>query len=329
MLFWFLFCRLPTSGGNKQGKKVVVKNWKVWYNVVMRNCDICFIGGGPAGLSGAIYAARAGFDVVILEKLAVGGQVNITPHIENYAGFGSVSGVELSAKMGEQAEACGAQIMYDQAISITTAQNRQTVELLGGEIINSRALVLAMGAQAKTLGLVGEAELVGAGVSYCATCDGAFFKGKNVVVVGGGKAASLDVEYLAPIVKTVTWINGGEIIDSTPSSVVKMPNCTVVKLGGSPLKSITVNTPTGMAEIPCDGMFVAVGFSPANALAKGLVQLDAKGYIVTNENMQTSEPNIYAIGDIRSKDFRQIVTAVSDGAIAAFNISKSIKKIKT
>lgn len=294
----------------------------------MIQTDICIIGAGPAGLTAAIYAARSGRKVLVLEMLASGGQVNITPNVENYPGFTAIAGFELSGKMRLQAEACGAQFFSGEAVRIQDGGETKRVDLLGGEQVECGALILCMGAVSKHLGLPNETELTGAGISYCATCDGAFFRGKRVMVVGNGRGAAADVQYLCPIVEKVYWLtrqeNDSEI---SAENLEKIEFSSVVELQGKPLQAVKVAGRDGkLTDLPLSGLFVAVGYTPLSFLAEGVVDLDERGYIRTDEAMRTSAMGIYAAGDVRSKGFRQIVTACSDGAIAAHYAVAALKK---
>lgn len=263
--------------------------------------DVIIIGGGPAGLAASIYAARAGASVLVLEELSLGGVAAATPVIENYPGFESISGYELADKMSAQAAKCGASVYYGKAEKIEDGEIKK-VTLAGGEILSCRALVLALGSSPRKLGVEGEADMLGMGLSYCATCDGNFFRGKKVIVAGKGTHAKSAAEYLAPIASEVTVIDP----ELTP----------VVKFNGKPLESVTVRDSGVERDIECSGLFVSLGYAPNVSLAEKLVRTDPHGYIICDEKMSTSLAGIFAAGDIVKKPLRQIATAVSDGAIA-------------
>lgn len=321
----------------------------------MKKYKICVIGGGPAGLTAAIYAARAGMSVVVLEKLSVGGTVSITPEIANYPGFTQVSGWELSEKMREQAATLGAEIIEDGAVKITNNVdlvssdenitnnvdiinsvekiidgNKKLIETGGGEKILADAVILAMGAASKHLGIKNETELIGMGVSYCATCDGAFFKGKRVMVVGGASQAVADVKYLAPIAEKVYLVT--EKSEGSLSNQVDFPNVEIIynsvitDLAGSPLNAVTVRNGGKTTEYKVTGLFVAIGYVPQSYLVKDFIPVDERGYIIADESTKTSVKGFYVAGDIRTKPLRQIVTACSDGAVAATAAMRELKK---
>ena len=263
--------------------------------------DIITVGGGPAGLSAAIYAARSGASVAVVESLTVGGVAAATPEIENYPGYERISGYELSQKMSEQAQRLGARIIYGKVEKIRDGQVKR-LQLSGGEELTCSALVLAPGSTPRKLGVERESELLGAGLSYCATCDGNFFRGKHVVVAGAGKHAASAEEYLRNIAQKVTVVN---------------PRVTpVTKLIGNPLAAIEISENGTARVIECGGLFVELGYEPSTELVKGFVQTDQAGYVICNERMQTDKAGVFAAGDIVRKPLRQIVTAAADGAIA-------------
>ncbi len=278
-----------------------------------KDYDVIIAGGGPAGLAAAIYAARSGARTVVLEGLAVGGVAAATPLIENYPGFESISGFELSQKMEAQAIRCGAEIKYAKIEKLSDGEFK-SAELSTGEVLRAPALVLATGSEPRKLGLEGESELLGAGLSYCATCDGNFFRGKTVAVVGGGSHAASSAEYLVPIAKKVYRIYSGKLEEANGTENIE--NARITALFGNPLSSVTLSVNSEKRELALDGLFVALGYTPASDLAKGLVACDEHGYIICDERMQTDKNGIFAAGDAVKKPLRQIVTAVSDGAIA-------------
>lgn len=275
--------------------------------------DVIIVGGGPAGLSAAIYSARSGAKTAVIEALFAGGVAAATPVIENYPGFTNISGFELAQKMQEQAAACGAEIIYGKAVEIKDGE-RKTVVLESGESLVCGALVLALGSEPRKLGVSGEDELLGAGLSYCATCDGNFFRGKTVTVAGVGNHAVSAAEYLLPIAKKVYVVSPGKAVNVTGAECIG--NAKITALGGNPLESVTIACDSGEHVIKTDGLFVTLGYKPAVGLIKGLINTDGGGYIICDERMQTNVAGIFAAGDARSKSLRQIVTAASDGAIA-------------
>ena len=288
--------------------------------------DVIILGAGPAGLTAGIYAARGGLNAVIVESKAVGGQAALTAEIENYPGFESVSGFELVSLMQAQCERLGVAFVYDNPVNVSLDGNIKSVETAYSGVLEARAVILATGAMPRTLGLPRESALMGGGVSYCATCDGAFFKGKAVAVVGGGNTAAEDALYLEKFASSVTLIHRRDALRADAilakriaESTVKVAwDSVVTQLNGeNKLSSVTLkNVKTGeLSDLPVSGLFVAVGQTPATEGLKG-VELDG-GYIVTDEEMHTSLPGVFAAGDVRKKTLRQVVTATADGAIAA------------
>lgn len=289
--------------------------------------DIAIIGGGAAGLTAGLYAARGGVDAVVYEELFPGGQAAKTHLIENYPGFPEgVEGFAIGAKLQEQAEKFGATLSYD-GVSALDLKNRTL--LSGGREIAFRALILCMGASPRTLGLAREEELTGKGVSYCATCDGAFFRDKDVAVIGGGDTALADALYLARVCRTVTLVHRRDELRAAAvlqKAAREQDNihfalssvCTAL-LGAETLSGLTLRDlkTEQERELPVSGAFVAVGVSPRTELVRGQLNLNEGGYIVTDARMQTNLPGVYAAGDVRNTPLRQVVTACADGAVAA------------
>ena len=290
--------------------------------------DMIIIGGGPGGYTAALYAARAGLNTLVLEKLSAGGQMALTHQIDNYPGFeDGIDGFELGEKMQRQAERFGAQTEYAEVFRVDLKAQPKMVETSEG-IFLGRTVVLATGANPRELGVDGEAALVGRGVAYCAACDGMFYRGKTVVVVGGGNSAAADALLLSRIAKKVILVHRRESLRAT--KVYHQPllqaenvefawNSQVVELlHGEKLTGVRIrDVHTGEErEIACDGLFVSVGRKPATAFLEGQVALDENGYIIAGESTQTSIPGVYAVGDLRTKALRQVVTAVADGAMA-------------
>ncbi len=294
-----------------------------------RSYDMVIIGGGPGGYSAALYAARAGMTVLVLEKLSAGGQMALTTQIDNYPGFQEgIDGFTLGENMQQQAERFGAVTELAEVTKVVPEGEQKKVHTTEG-VFYGRTLVLATGANPRELGLTGEKELVGKGVNYCAACDGMFYKGKDVVVVGGGNTAAADALLLSRVAKSVTVVHRRDTLRAekishqaleSADNVTFVWNSTVSQLlYGDKLTAVVVeNKHTGeQRQIPCDGLFVSIGRKPATGLVQGQLQLDEAGYIVADESTQTSVPGVFAVGDIRTKSVRQIVTAVADGAVAA------------
>lgn len=295
--------------------------------------DIAVIGGGPAGLTAAVYAARAGFSVRVLEGAAPGGQMLLAHNIENYPGFSSVSGMDLADAMTAQAASLGAEIVFSNVTAVTSHAD--------GFIITSdegaekyRAVIVASGTKQRKLAVQGEEELIGCGVSYCAVCDGRFFSGKDVAVVGGGNTAIGDALYLSKFCKSVTVIHRRDRFRAERVLTDRLNTCENVRtlmqarvdkiLGEGRVEGLEIvsSAPDVLSEqfvLPVDGVFVAVGSVPTADFLCGIdgLALDESGYIRTNERCATSVRGLYAVGDVRAKSLRQIATAVSDGAVAA------------
>ncbi len=291
----------------------------------MEKYDIVIIGAGVAGLTAGLYASRAGKRVAVIEKNVAGGQILSVEKVVNYPGVPNTTGWEISDKVREQAESFGAEIVYDTVTSASLAGEKKILTLSGGEI-EADAVILAMGAGPKPLGIERESELAGGGVSYCATCDGAFFKGKDVMVAGAGKTAVEDVNYLSPIASKVYVVGEHNLPKFSQGNVERIEKAKITALSGMPLSSVKVAVGGGERDIPVSALFVALGTVPDTAWLKGAVELDGKGYIITDENMATSLKGVFAAGDIRKKELRQLVTAAADGAIAAQSAVKFIKK---
>ena len=288
--------------------------------------DLIILGAGPAGLTAGIYAARGGLNAVIVESKAVGGQAALTAEIENYPGFASVSGYELVSLMQAQCEALGVSFVFDAPVALALEGDVKRVETAYSGTLEARAVVLATGALPRTLGIERESELLGGGVSYCATCDGAFFRGKPVAVVGGGNTAVEDALYLEKFASEVYLIHRRDALradailaDRVKNSGVHIVWDSVVTAldGDKKLQSVTLkNVKSGdTSSLAVNGLFVAVGQKPATEGLTG-VELDG-GYIVTDSEMRTSLPGVFAAGDVRKKTLRQVVTAAADGAVAA------------
>ena len=291
--------------------------------------DIIIIGAGPAGLTAAIYARRAGKSVLVLEKETFGGQITFSPRLENYPGFEQISGNELAQKMLEQTLALGAEIELDTAVSVQNG----AVKTVVGELASyeGRALILAPGAQHRRLHLPGEERYIGNGLSFCAVCDGAFYKGAHAAVIGGGNTALGEIALLSELCKKVTvvqnlpFLTGEqrmiELLKEKRNVEYLFSSIVVGYEGEEQLTGLRVkNTETGEERsLAVDGAFIAIGTEPKNEAFAALVELDAQGYIRTDESCTTHTPGIFAAGDCRTKAYRQVATAISDGANAALN----------
>ena len=290
--------------------------------------DMIIVGGGPGGYTAALYAARAGLDTVVLEKLSAGGQMALTHQIDNYPGFeDGIDGFYLAEKMQKQAERFGAKSEYAEVIRMDLKASPKVVETSEG-IFCGKTVVLATGANPRELGIDHETELVGRGIAYCAACDGMFYRGKTVVVVGGGNSAAADALLLSRIAKKVIIVHRRDNLRATKiyheplmnaENVEFRWNSTVSellygdRLTGVRLKDVHTGEET---ELVADGVFVSVGRKPATELLADQIELDKGGYIAAGETTETNILGVYAVGDVRTKLLRQVVTAVADGAMA-------------
>lgn len=290
--------------------------------------DILIIGGGPAGLTAAVYGKRANKSVIVIEKGSFGGQINYSPKIENYTGFPSVSGSGLASAFVEHAIAQNVEFVPDSVLSVSQNKNSFTV-FCENDIYEAKTVIIASGAKHRTLGVPGEEQYEGKGISFCAVCDGAFYKDKDVIVVGGGNSALQETVLLAEVCKKVTMVQNldyftgeSKLIEHVKSlKNVELITGTVVKefTGGDELTGLILKKEAdgSETELKTDGVFIAIGLMPENQPFEGLVKLDNNGYIIAGEDTKTSTPGIYAAGDCRTKSVRQIATAAADGATAA------------
>lgn len=290
--------------------------------------DLIVVGGGPAGYTAALYGVRAGLDTLVLEKLSAGGQMALTETIDNYPGYPEgVEGFTLAQTMQAQAERFGAKTVYAEVESVDLTADPKTLTTSEG-VFTARTVILATGANPRTLGLPEEAELIGRGVAYCAACDGMFYKGKTVVVVGGGNTAAADALLLSRIAGKVHLVHRRDTLratkiyheplekaenvefhwNSTVEAILHEEKVTGVRLRDTVTGAVT--------ELPCDAVFVSIGRQPATELVQGQLALDPGGYILADETTRTSLPGVFAAGDLRTKPLRQVVTAVADGAVA-------------
>ena len=296
--------------------------------------DVIIVGAGPAGLTAAIYLSRASKKVLVLEAKTYGGQIINTPDIENYPAEPHISGFDFATKLYNQAKDLQAEIKFEKVINIKDLKDKKEV-ITVDNIYTSKAVILATGANNRKLGLHNEKDLIGKGVSYCATCDGMFYKNKTVSVVGGGNTALEDALYLSDIVKRVYLIHRRDDFRADKSIIDKLKekdnvsiiyNSNVTKLNAEEkLQSIEVTDINGnVTNIEVDGIFIAVGRVPENENFSKLITLDENGYVISKEDCHTNIPGVFTAGDNRTKSLRQLVTATSDGAIAATEAVKYI-----
>ena len=290
--------------------------------------DMIVVGGGPGGYTAALYAARSGLDTLVLEKLSAGGQTALTEAIDNYPGFEeSIDGFTLAEKMQRQAERFGAKSEYAEVERVDLAASPKVLETSAG-VFYGRTVVLATGAGPRELGLANEAALTGRGVAYCAACDGMRYRGRTVVVVGGGNSAAGDALALSRVAKKVILVHRRDSLRATKvyheplmraeNMEFRWNSAVTELLGGDRLTGVRLrDLRTGEeTQLDCDGVFISVGRKPATELVQGQLELDRGGYIVADETTKTSLPGVYAVGDVRTKPLRQVVTAVADGAMA-------------
>ena len=290
--------------------------------------DMVIIGGGPGGYTAALYAARAGLSTLLLEKLSPGGQMALSHQIDNYPGFpDGIDGFSLAENMQRQAERFGARTELAQVFSADLKASPKVIETSEGTF-HAKTVVLSTGAGPRLLGLPMEQELTGRGIHYCAACDGMFYRGKTVVVVGGGNSAAADALLLSRVAKKVILVHRRDSLRATKiyhqplmqaENVEFCWNSAVTellhngKVTGIRLRDLVTEEER---DLSCDGVFVSIGRKPASELAEGQLELDQAGYILAGESTETSIPGVYAVGDVRTKELRQVVTAVADGAMA-------------
>ena len=296
--------------------------------------DVIIIGGGPAGCTAGLYCARAGLDTLVIEKMAFGGQMCLAHSIENYPGaYDGIDGITLGDKMKNVAERYGATFKTDCVKAIDFTDKIKKINL-NDEILYGKTVVISTGAKHKKLGIEKEEQLTGLGVSYCATCDGMFYKNKTVVVVGGGNSALSDALYLSKICKKIYLVHRREALKASKVYINQLKNADNVEiyfntvleklLGENKLKGvITKNVKNSeFNNIKCDGLFICIGRRPETEIFKGKIAIDKGGYIIGDETTKTSAEGVFAVGDVRTKDVRQIVTATADGAVAAHFIEE-------
>ncbi|AKI98106.1 thioredoxin-disulfide reductase [Kosmotoga pacifica] len=290
--------------------------------------DVVVVGGGPGGITAGIYAVQAGLKPLIIEKALEGGQVNNTEKVENWPGFPSIGGIELAEKFAEHAREFNVEFLNAEVIDLVLEENKKTVVLDNGKKVSSKVLIISTGSNPRKLNVPGEKEFAGRGVSYCATCDGHFFTDQHIAVIGGGNSALDETLFLTKIARKITIVQNlpkltaDKLLQERVKATGKVDyifNTVVERIEGKDKveRLILKDTSTGKySELEVSGVFVFIGLVPNTDFLKGKLKLNDYGYIVTDENMETEIPGVYAVGDVREKEVRQIVTAAADGAIA-------------
>lgn len=304
--------------------------------------DLIIVGGGPAGLSASIYAMRAALKTVLIEKGVAGGQVNMSDAVENYPGFQLVTGPDLVEKLVQHAQSYGLEMPQQEVVSVEPGLDFHSVRLANGDLLHAHAVILAAGGSPRKLDIPGEDEYYGKGVSYCAVCDGFFFKENILVVVGGGDTAAEEALYLAKLAKKVYLIHRRDALRASmilqqriqaesKIEIVWNAVLTAVKGNGQGVNLVDLqSTKMGArGELATDGVFIFIGFEPNNQLVPAGVKMNADGHVITDEKCESSIPGIYAIGDLREKYARQIVASAADGCTAALAAARYVETKKT
>ncbi len=302
--------------------------------------EVIIIGSGPAGLAAALYAGRAELDTIIIEKAPLsGGQIINTYEVDNYPGIPNISGFELSTKFREHCDSMGMKFITGEVVSFTVENGIKVITLDDGTIYRSKTAIIATGANPRKLKVEGEEKLAGMGVSYCATCDGAFFRNKVTAVVGGGDVAVEDAIFLARLCKKVYVIHRRNEFRAARTYINKLMSLENVEIiwdsvveeiiGSQQVEKIVIKNVNAKdsRELPVDGVFIAVGNIPNSDVYKTVLKTDAGGYIVSGENCETNIPGVFAAGDVRTKELRQIITAASDGAISITGVEKYLNTL--
>jgi thioredoxin reductase (NADPH) len=292
--------------------------------------DLIIVGGGPGGLSAGIYAMRAALKTVLIEKGVPGGQINLSDEVENYPGFEHISGAELSMKFAEHARAYGLEEINEEVTAIEPGIKHHTVRLAGGQVLQSHAVILATGGSPRKLEIPGESEYYGKGVSYCAVCDGFFFRGKELIVVGGGDSACEEALYLAKLASKVYLVHRRDALrasmilqqrvqDDCNIEILWNSIVTEIKADEEGVNGVTLQDTRSQAkrEMPIDGVFIFIGFVPNNQLVPAGIRINGDGFVVTDDKCETNTPGIYVVGDLRERYARQIVLAAGDGCLAS------------
>jgi len=308
---------------------------------IIKDYDAIIVGGGPAGLTAGLYCRRAALTAILFERGLIGGQIAISKDVENYPGVEGITGFDLAEKLRHQAQSFGLSIIQQEVVGIIAGPDRHSVRLANGDLLRCRALILAAGGSVRKLGIPGEAEYAGSGVSYCATCDGFFFRDKTTVVVGGGDTAVEEALYLARLARKVYLVHrkkelrAGKLLQSRLMSephieVIRNTVITEIKGDGHVVSAIAIeNTETNeKGELATDGVFIFIGYLPNNQLIPPGILMNAQGLVITDDTCQTDIPGVFAVGDLRQKFANQIVVAAADGCIAALAAARYIEMEK-
>jgi thioredoxin reductase (NADPH) len=292
--------------------------------------DVVIVGGGPGGLTAGIYAMRAALKTILVEKAVAGGQVALSDEVENYPGFESITGYELSQKFLQHAQSYGMEFVQEEVVAVEPGLDFHSVKLANGSVLKTHTVILATGGSPRKLGVPGEDEYYGKGVSYCGVCDGFFFRDKTVVVAGGGDTAAEEALYLAKLAKQVYLVHRRDALrasmilqqrvkDECKIEILWNTIVTEIKANDEGVNAVSLqDTQTGeQRELSTDGVFIFIGFIPNNQLVPAGIKMNADGYVVTNEKCETNMPGIYVVGDLREKYAKQIVVAAADGCTAA------------
>jgi thioredoxin reductase (NADPH) len=298
--------------------------------MVKETYEVIIVGGGPAGLAAGLYCQRAALKTVLFEKGPPGGQIAISKEVENYPGVEGITGFDLAEKLLRHAQSFGLSVVQEEVVEINAGYDLHSVRLANGDLFHTAALILGVGGTMRKLGVPGEAEYLGSGVSYCATCDGFFFKDKTVVVVGGGDTAVEEALYLSRLTRRIYLVHRSNALSASKllqSRLLAEPAIEVIwntiiteiKGDGRTVEAVSFeDTETGEKGIfPADGVFIFIGYAPNNQLIPPEVRINEQGFVITDEKCETSVPGIFAVGDLRKKFANQIVVAAADGAVAA------------
>jgi thioredoxin reductase (NADPH) len=297
-------------------------------------------GGGPAGLAAGLYCYRAALTTVLIEKGLLGGQIAISKDVENYPGLEGITGFDLAEKLVHQVQTFGLNIIQQEVAAVNTGADRHSVRLVNGELLQATALILALGGTARKLGIPGEKEYLGSGVSYCGTCDGFFFRDKTVVVVGGGDTAVEEALYLSRLAKKVLLVHRSNVLRANkllqtrlkaePAiEVIWNTIITAIMGNGKVVESVSIeNIETGeRGELPTDGVFIFIGYSPNNQLIPPTVRINELGFVLTGDRCETSVPGIFAVGDVRHGSVKRVASGVGEGSVAVQFIHQYLCKV--